>query len=70
MKKVLQIIGSVLMLAMVPVSIIWVWFPVYWLQFLITDIILFAGGIITIAVSISPPPAKPKDSKDPIIWHS
>jgi hypothetical protein len=70
MKKILQMVGALLMLAIVPVSILWVWNPDHWWQFLISDIILFAGGMITIATSISPLPSKTKDPKDPIIWHS
>ena len=68
MKKFLQVIGSIFLWAMVPVSILWVWHPDHWLQFMITDMILFVGGFLTLSIALSSVKVVPKDPKDPIIW--
>lgn len=71
MKQFLRWVGTLLLLSMVPVSIAWAWYISFWLQFLVTDVILFASGMLCIATSITPPTVPPPPTEtSPIRWTS
>lgn len=81
MSKFLKVIGTILLLSIVPLTLGWIWFPHLWLQFILTDIVVFVAGIICVASSISktsvvtmprddtPPPENPS-SKSPLRWEN